>query len=96
MSKPKRHHDAAILELARTLACRLAREDDAAEARGYLAGRLGRGRTCLLRRGDVEIPSDLFEVIYSELDQGGGWKMKLVREMKAARLPFGANRLWAD
>jgi predicted nucleotide-binding protein len=62
---------------------------------GYFVGRLGRGRACLLRRGDVEIPSDLFGVIYSELDAGGGWKVKLVQEMKAAHLPFDANRLWA-
>lgn len=27
---------------------------------GYFVGSLGRGRTCLLRKGEVEIPSDLF------------------------------------
>jgi predicted nucleotide-binding protein len=62
---------------------------------GYFVGRLGRGRACLLRKGEVEIPSDLYGVIYSELDAGGGWKMKLCQELKAAGLPFDANRLWA-
>ena len=61
---------------------------------GYFTGKLGRGRACLLRKGDVEIPSDLYGVIYTELDAAGGWKMTLVREMKAARLDFDANRMW--
>jgi len=30
---------------------------------GYFAGKLGRGRACLLRKGDVEIPSDLYGLI---------------------------------
>jgi hypothetical protein len=30
---------------------------------GYFAGKLGRGRTCLLRKGEIEIPSDLYGVI---------------------------------
>ncbi|WIA55222.1 nucleotide-binding protein [Sphingobium sp. WTD-1] len=61
---------------------------------GYFAGKLGRGKTCLLRKGDVEMPSDLYGVIYSDLDANGGWKMKLVQEMKAAGLDFDANRAW--
>jgi predicted nucleotide-binding protein len=62
---------------------------------GYFAGALGRGRTCLLRKGDVEIPSDLYGVIYVDLDEADGWKLKLVRELKAAKLEFDANRAWA-
>jgi predicted nucleotide-binding protein len=61
---------------------------------GYFAGKLGRGRACLLRKGDVEIPSDLYGVIYSNLDGDDGWKLKLVRELKAAGLEFDANRMW--
>jgi predicted nucleotide-binding protein len=61
---------------------------------GYFAGKLGRGRACLLRKGDVEIPSDLYGVIYTDLDAAGGWKLKLVQELKAADLEFDANRLW--
>jgi predicted nucleotide-binding protein len=62
---------------------------------GFFAGKLGRGRVCLLRKGDVEIPSDLFGVIYTEMDPAGGWHSKLVRELKAANLQFDADRLWA-
>lgn len=61
---------------------------------GYFAGRLGRGKTCLLRKGDIEIPSDLYGVIYTELDTSEGWKVKLVKEMKAAGLNFDANKVW--
>jgi len=62
---------------------------------GFFAGRLGRGRVCLLRKGDVEVPSDLFGVIYTDLDDAEGWKASLVREMKAAKLDFDANRIYA-
>ncbi len=62
---------------------------------GYFAGRLGRGRTCLMRKGDVEIPSDLYGVIYTDLDPSEAWKMKLVKELRAAGLDFDANRMWS-
>lgn len=61
---------------------------------GYFAGKLGRGKTCLLRKGNVEMPSDLYGVIYTELDPADGWKVKLVKEMKAAGLVFDANKVW--
>ena len=61
---------------------------------GYFAGKLGRGRACLLRKGDVEIPSDLYGVIYTDLDAGEGWKVRLVKELKAAKLDFDANKVW--
>ena len=61
---------------------------------GYFAGKLGRGKTCLLRKGNVEMPSDLYGVIYTELDSAEGWKVKLVKEMKAAGLVFDANKVW--
>lgn len=62
---------------------------------GYFAGKLGRGRVCLLRKGDVEIPSDLFGVVYTELDPHDGWQMRLVREMKEAGLDFDASKLYS-
>ncbi|VVN21488.1 TIR domain-containing protein [Pseudomonas fluorescens] len=61
---------------------------------GYFAGKLGRGKVCLLRKGSVEIPSDLYGVIYTEMDTAEGWQTKLVKELKAAKLQFDANRLW--
>jgi len=63
---------------------------------GYFSGNLGRGRVCLLRKGAVEIPSDLFGVIYTEMDDAGAWRQKLVLELKAAKLDFDANRFWGS
>ena len=62
---------------------------------GYFAGKLGRGRVCLLRKGDVEIPSDLFGVVYTELDPHEGWQKRLVMEMKEAGLDFDATKLFS-
>jgi predicted nucleotide-binding protein len=74
--------------------------DQAARARqnvvfelGFFAGKLGRGKVCLLKKGTVEIPSDLYGVIYTELDHGGGWKLLLGREIKAAGLTFDVTQL---
>lgn len=61
---------------------------------GYFAGKLGRGCVCLLRKGHVEIPSDLYGVIHTEMDPADGWQTRLVKEFKAAKLDFDANRLW--
>jgi len=62
---------------------------------GYFVGKLGRGRACLLRKGEVEIPSDLYGVIYSEMDPREGWKLKLAREFAAANLDFVGSQAWA-
>lgn len=61
---------------------------------GFFAGKLGRGRVCLLRKGHVEIPSDLYGVIYTDMDPADGWQTKLVRELKTAKLDFYPNKLW--
>jgi predicted nucleotide-binding protein len=60
---------------------------------GYFVGRLGRGRACLLRKGEVEIPSDLYGVVYTDLDAADGWKLKLFKELKAAGLDLDASHL---
>jgi predicted nucleotide-binding protein len=51
----------------------------------WFAGRIGRARVCALRRGDVEIPSDLAGVTYIQMDERG-WKKQFLRELSAARL----------
>jgi predicted nucleotide-binding protein len=60
---------------------------------GYFVGKLGRGRACLLRKGAVEMPSDLYGVIYTDLDAAEGWKLKLARELKAAGFEIDLNRV---
>jgi hypothetical protein len=63
---------------------------------GYFVGSLGRGRACLLRKGEVEIPSDLVGVIYTDMDHPAeGWKVKLARELRAAGFEFDADKVLA-
>jgi predicted nucleotide-binding protein len=77
--------------------------DQAARARqnvifelGYFVGSLGRGRACLLRKGNVEIPSDLVGVIYSDFDHPAeSWKVNLARELKAAEFEFDSAKVVA-
>ncbi|MGZ3409295.1 MAG: TIR domain-containing protein [Xanthobacteraceae bacterium] len=59
---------------------------------GYFTGKLGRGRACLLRKGQVDMPSDLAGLLYTDLDPGDGWKIKLIRELRAAGIAIDANR----
>ncbi|MEI7609531.1 MAG: nucleotide-binding protein, partial [Rhodospirillaceae bacterium] len=59
---------------------------------GYFMGRLQRSRVCALIKGDIEIPSDYLGVVWTKLDDEGAWKMKLVKELKAAGYEIDANR----
>jgi len=62
---------------------------------GYFVGSLGRGRACLLRGGEVEIPSDLYGVVYTTMDSGNGWKIELARELRDAGFEFDAEKVLA-
>ena len=59
---------------------------------GYFLGKLGRNRVCALVKGNIEKPSDLDGVVYVPLDEGDGWKLLLVRELKAAGFAVDANQ----
>ena len=62
---------------------------------GYFIGKLGRERVCALVQGDLERPSDYDGVLYIQLDDSEGWKMRLVRELKSAGYDIDANRVFA-
>jgi predicted nucleotide-binding protein len=51
---------------------------------GYFMGRLGRNRVCVLKRGDIEVPSDFAGVVYVPFDLSAGWKQALARELQEA------------
>lgn len=51
---------------------------------GYFIGRLGRDKVCALRRGDPDIPSDFAGVVWEAMDESGGWRQNLARELEAA------------
>jgi predicted nucleotide-binding protein len=58
---------------------------------GYFIGRLGRSRVCALHKGNVEILSDYDGVVYIPMDDAGGWRLLLAREIKAARIDVDLN-----
>ena len=60
---------------------------------GYFAGTIGRKRVCALLKGDIERPSDYDGVIYIPMDDYGGWRVELAKEMRAAGLPVDMNLL---
>lgn len=61
---------------------------------GYFVGRLKRERVCLLRKGDVEWPSDFAGAAYIELDDHEGWQKKLAKELNAAEMPGNFEKLF--
>ena len=62
---------------------------------GYLIHYLGRSRVAVLYKGDegdIDIPSDYSGVIYTKIDDAGGWKFEIIKEMKSAGLDVDANK----
>jgi predicted nucleotide-binding protein len=59
---------------------------------GYFVGSLGRTRVVALRKGDLEFPSDYVGVVWTEFDDHGGWKVKLARELEAAKYRIDWNK----
>jgi predicted nucleotide-binding protein len=59
---------------------------------GYFAALLGRSKTLVLTKGDVEMPSDILGLVYEPMDGNEGWKMRLARELKAAGFVVDLNK----
>ncbi|WP_172118245.1 TIR domain-containing protein [Halomonas hibernica] len=59
---------------------------------GYMAAKLGRDRVCVLRKGNVEMPSDLLGVLYIDIDSAGAWRLELAKELKVAGLKVDLNQ----
>ena len=60
---------------------------------GYFIGRLGRSRVCALKRGEIELPTDFAGVVWEPLDDAGGWKQALGRELEAAGFEINWNNV---
>lgn len=60
---------------------------------GYFIGRLGRDKVCALKRGGVEVPSDFAGVVWEQMDNNGGWKQSLARELEAAGHAIDWNKV---
>ena len=50
---------------------------------GYLMAKIGRKNVCALVKGDIETPNDISGVVYVQLDASGGWKMEVIKELRA-------------
>jgi predicted nucleotide-binding protein len=51
---------------------------------GYFMGLLGKDRVRLLVKGDIDIPSDLYGILYEKYDEAGSWKARIAKELIAA------------
>lgn len=58
---------------------------------GYMAAKIGRNRVCVLRKGEVEVPSDFLGVLYIDIDEAGAWRLTLAKELKVAGLKVDLN-----
>jgi len=58
---------------------------------GYFMGALGRKNVRAIVEDGVETPSDYSGVLFFPFDASDGWRLKLVRELKAAGLDLDAN-----
>ncbi|CDZ66327.1 Nucleotide-binding protein containing TIR-like domain [Neorhizobium galegae bv. orientalis] len=61
---------------------------------GFFIGKLGAAQVAPLVKGDVVRPSDFDGIGYIALDSGGGWKGLLARELRAAKIPFDADKVF--
>jgi len=50
---------------------------------GYLMAKLGRENVCALIKGSTETPNDISGVVYVQLDEYGGWKSEVSKELTA-------------
>lgn len=60
---------------------------------GYFIGKLGRDKVCPLYIKGVELPSDLYGLLYTEIDESETWKFKLAKEIKAAGYSIDINKI---
>jgi predicted nucleotide-binding protein len=60
---------------------------------GYFIGFLGRERVCALKQGAVELPSDVFGVVWEDLDAHAAWTMKLAKELREAGYKIDLNKV---
>jgi predicted nucleotide-binding protein len=58
---------------------------------GFFAGKLGRKHVCALFKGPLELPSDYLGVGYVPLDESGGWRLQLAKELRGAGFSVDMN-----
>ena len=58
---------------------------------GYFVAKLGRRGVCALHKGDVEIPSDYYGVLYLKMDSH--WQISLAKEIKEVIKDIDLNKV---
>lgn len=58
---------------------------------GFFVGKLSRKHVCALYRGPLELPSDYLGVGYVALDDAGGWRLQLAKELRGAGFSVNVN-----
>lgn len=58
---------------------------------GYFVGKLGRSNVRILRKGNVDIPSDLHGILFIAMDHD--WQKELAKEIKSAGIDIDLNKL---
>lgn len=58
---------------------------------GYFFAKLERKNVCALYKEGVEIPSDIYGIVYVSMDVGGSWQYQLAKEMRQAGLNIDMN-----
>ena len=60
---------------------------------GYFLCGLGSDRVCILCEEGVELPSDIYGIVYVPMDKDGAWKLKLAQEMASVGITIDMNKL---
>ena len=60
---------------------------------GYLVGRLGLPRVCILCEGGTEVFHDPHGILCLPLDAANGWHLQLARQLKRAGVEVDLNKL---
>ena len=59
---------------------------------GYFSSALGRANTFVIKKGNIDIPSDMFGIVYEPFETEN-WRLKLAKELKAAGYQIDLNKL---
>jgi predicted nucleotide-binding protein len=59
---------------------------------GFFFGSIERRRVAVLYENGVELPSDISGLLYTAMDDDGGWRIALGRELRNAGLPVDMNK----
>jgi len=60
---------------------------------GYFLGKLGKSKVRMIVKKGIEIPSDLQGILYEPYDASGNWRMRLLKEIKAAGIEVNINKV---